>query len=126
VRPVIAVYAIRNTVNGRCYIGATRDLRTRLMGHRADLRRGACQWTDLQADWDRDGAEAFTFDTLETFTRLHGVREREDYWIAEAARTGGIYNRCSRSSFHCKWFGVEPGKEWQSAAATTAGKTEAA
>lgn len=120
-RQTIAVYAIANTVTGRRYVGATRDLDTRLQAHRAAFRRGANRPVDMQADWDRYGPDAFAFETLEVFPSLGGVRESEDRWIAEATRTGGAYNRSPWSTFHSRWFGVEPGREWGAAAATTAG-----
>jgi group I intron endonuclease len=137
VRQTIAVYAITNTRTGRRYIGATRDLHTRMLAHKAALRGGRSATAGLQADWNTYGAEAFAFDTLEILPSIKGVREREDYWLGRATKEGGVYNRCPWSGFSES--GYDPGAvrpsaatiqeflaSLQSAAAMTAGKTEAA
>jgi GIY-YIG catalytic domain len=74
--PIAAVYAIRHRQTGRCYIGVTVDLRKRHLQHLADLRNGR-HLPELQADWFRDGPDAFEWLVLEA----DGSFEAENDWI---------------------------------------------
>lgn len=86
------VYAIRNRVSGRCYIGAAtkRGFSWRWRQHLIDLRGGYHGNTHLQAAWDKYGAAAFSFEVLEI---------RDDALVAEQAwldawfPTGLLYNQ---------------------------------
>lgn len=55
------IYAIRHTASGRIYIGSSKQIRTRLKEHLADLRKGAHRNCYLQATFDKYGSEAFHF-----------------------------------------------------------------
>lgn len=55
------LYLIRNTVNGRAYLGSSRDCLRRFSEHRSRLVRGAHVNAKLQAAWLKHGAEAFEF-----------------------------------------------------------------
>ena len=66
-RPM-GVYQIRNTVNGKLLVGASKDVPSMLNRHRAALRMGSHQNRELQKDWAEHGAEAFEFETLDTLT----------------------------------------------------------
>jgi hypothetical protein len=64
--PAAGIYAVRNTVDGMALVGAAPNLPGRLNRERFSLDTGAHLSAPLQADWDRLGAEAFTFETLDT------------------------------------------------------------
>jgi group I intron endonuclease len=89
-----AVYAIRCTVNGRAYVGRTRDLRARMGHHWTELARGVHYNRLLQADWDTYGAGAFSVEVLERHGPLCSTRLGEARWIAHFAAHGqdGCYN----------------------------------
>lgn len=60
------VYVIRNTVNGKCYVGGTTvSLRRRLSHHRSSLRRNQHPNGHLQAAWNKYGESAFVPEVLE-------------------------------------------------------------
>lgn len=60
------VYVIRNTVNGKSYVGGTTvSLRRRLNHHRSSLRRGCHPNRHLQAAWNKYGEAAFVPEVLE-------------------------------------------------------------
>lgn len=61
----MGVYRVRNRETGRCLIGSSRDVRARLNRHRMNLRTRTELIADLQADWDRYGADSFEFEVLE-------------------------------------------------------------
>ncbi len=56
---MIGIYAIRNRLNGECYIGSSRDIRRRWRNHRHELRRGVSEHTLLQRAWSLYGEECF-------------------------------------------------------------------
>jgi hypothetical protein len=66
------VYAIRNTANGRVFVGASLDLEGALNRQRFELRMRGHRDAALQRDWDQFGAEAFRFDVL------HTLKKRDD------------------------------------------------
>ncbi|MDD5309762.1 MAG: GIY-YIG nuclease family protein [Deltaproteobacteria bacterium] len=59
------VFAIRNTVNGKVYMGSSLNLHGPLNKHRFTLKMGSHRNTALQADWNAYGEDAFTFEILE-------------------------------------------------------------
>lgn len=61
----IGVFAIRNTLNQRVYVGGSRNLEGAMNRARFELTSGAHRNAALQADWKRFGAEAFRFDVLD-------------------------------------------------------------
>lgn len=75
------MYVIRNTVNGKVYVGSTqRSLRRRLSHHRSALRRGSHRNGHLQAAWNRYGEAAFVAAVLE-LVQSADVVAREQFWI---------------------------------------------
>ena len=60
------VYQIRNTVNGRVYVGsAAKSFKRRWAGHRRSLKLGTHCNRHLQAAWVKYSAECFVFEVLE-------------------------------------------------------------
>jgi hypothetical protein len=59
---------IRNTTNGKVFLLAGSDLPALLNRHQAQLRLGVHRNTALQNDWRGEGAEAFTFEVLDTLS----------------------------------------------------------
>lgn len=83
------VYAIKNTLDGKCYVGATTNAATREMGHRSALRHGKHHSARMQEAWDRDGEAAFRFIPLRECSRAESPALEERYmrlfrsWDAE-------------------------------------------
>jgi hypothetical protein len=61
----MGVYRIRNTANGKCFIGSARDVLGKLNGHRFQLRMKAHRNDVLQREWEEFGADAFVFEPLD-------------------------------------------------------------
>ena len=58
------IYEIRNTVNGKRYVGSTFSFQRRWRDHRWDLRRRGHRSQLLQRAWDKYGSSAFVFRPL--------------------------------------------------------------
>jgi hypothetical protein len=69
------IYVVRNTVEGKLLLGASRNLPASLNGQRAQLRFGGHRSRALQADWNRLGESAFTIEVLEELKPAEGSRE---------------------------------------------------
>ena len=70
--PPMGVYAIRNLATGSVQVLASRNVPGAINRARFELQNHGCRNRQLQADWDRYGAEAIRFETLEL------VRERTE------------------------------------------------
>jgi group I intron endonuclease len=77
------VYLIRNTVNGKVYVGSTVDLRVRLVDHFWELAQGKHRNGHLQNAWNKYGKFAFEFEILEDIDvdDILALRIAEEYWI---------------------------------------------
>jgi hypothetical protein len=64
-RPM-GVFQIRNTVNGKVWLGTSVDLPSILNRHRAQLGAGSHRNKALQQDWNSLGADAFALEILDT------------------------------------------------------------
>ena len=61
----MGVFAVRNTVNGKIYIGSARNLKSRWLTLKGQLDDRWFANAALQADWNTYGAEHFVFEVLE-------------------------------------------------------------
>ena len=61
----MGAYLIRNTANGKSYVGTSRDIQARMNRHLFMLRTGSEDILEMQQDWQEFGAEAFEFEMLE-------------------------------------------------------------
>lgn len=77
----ICVYAIENVLDGKVYVGATRNLKSRWNDHRKALNKGVHDAAALQVDWSANGRAAFRLVVLENLTDLADLPVREDHWI---------------------------------------------
>jgi hypothetical protein len=77
------VYAIRNTANGKLYVGsAALSFKERWRVHRSKLRRNRHPNSHLQAAWIMYGERAFEFVVLEKCSPSDCL-EREQWWMVE-------------------------------------------
>ncbi len=75
------VYVIRNTVDGKVYVGsAALCLVRRAAQHRNQLRRGKHINKHMQAAWGKHGGDSFICEVVEITTADKAV-EREQFWI---------------------------------------------
>lgn len=71
----MGVYQIKNHANGKVYLASSMNLDGALERERTWLSRGGFLNHHLQAEWKEFGAEAFTFDVLETLTPTDDPRD---------------------------------------------------
>jgi len=74
------VYAIRNTVNDKIYIGSSIDFGVRLRMHKHQLRKNKHHSILLQRAWNKYGAQSFSIEPIEYVTNEE-VLEREQVWL---------------------------------------------
>lgn len=62
----IGVYEIKNIINGKRYIGSTKDIDKRFKQHKVNLNNGSHLCLPLQRSWNKYGSDNFEFNTLVT------------------------------------------------------------
>jgi hypothetical protein len=66
------IFLITNTSNGKVLLGSSKNLHGPLNKHRFMLSSGRHTNTALQADWTKDGADAFKFEIVEV------IKQKDD------------------------------------------------
>lgn len=59
------IYWIRNRINGKFYVGSSKDIEKRFQQHRSHLNKGVHANRHLQGAWKQYGETAFNFEVLE-------------------------------------------------------------
>ena len=77
---ICGVYKITNKVNGKIYIGSSKDIYKRWKHHVCRLNSGKHVNSYLQNAWNKYGEDSFIFDIQEVCDENH-IREREQYYI---------------------------------------------
>ncbi len=85
------VYAIRNTLTGACYVGASANIAACLSARRRLLRTARRHCAALQAAWNADGAGAFECTVLELVAHRAQVPASVHYWRNTLCSLG-LYN----------------------------------
>ena len=75
------IYQIKNTLNGKCYIGSAVALQQRWAVHLSTLRRGKHYNLHLQRAFDKYGEAVFTFTILEYLEDSLQLILREQYCL---------------------------------------------
>jgi len=73
------IYAIKNIINGKVYIGLSTDIMSRFTYHKWKLKKGTHN-AHLQASWDKYGSDNFIFIVLEECNKEE-LSDREIYYI---------------------------------------------
>lgn len=96
------IFLITNTTNGKVLLGSSLNLHGPLNKHRFMLSTGSHLNSALQADWNKLGPDAFTFEIVEIvkpseepgFRMDTALAEREEAWLAKTQAVGERgYNR---------------------------------
>ena len=82
-----AIYAITNTLNGKRYVGSTKDFKRRIQQHLCLLRSNRHFNVHLQRAWNKYGEDVFRFDVVEMCVGKN-LFHREQLWIDHC----GYYN----------------------------------
>lgn len=86
------IYEVRNTVNGKAYVGSATTFRKRFNLHRRLLDRGEHHARPLQRAWKKYGPGAFVFEVLERVADLSILIEREQHWLDRRLAAKTAYN----------------------------------
>lgn len=80
---ICGVYAIKNSENGKIYIGSSTDIQRRYRQHIAKIVKGEHHSAKLQHDFNSYGRSAFRFSVVEVLWGEDAaiLREREQYYI---------------------------------------------
>lgn len=87
------IYAIRNKINGKSYVGSSGNFRMRWKEHRRRLRERRHHSPALQHAWNKYGEDSFDWVILELCERERAVLiAREQHWMDDLKSFGGGYN----------------------------------
>ena len=95
---VSGVYAIRNLLNGKVYVGSAVNIRLRWAVHQANLRAGKHHSRYLQNAWNKYGGNAFGFYVVE-LVAPKGLLSAEQRWLSvfNSFNPANGYNLCSQA-----------------------------
>ncbi len=108
------VYAWINLVNGKVYVGSSRNIPKRRAEHLRFLRNGNHHSPHLQAAWDSYGRDAFAFEVLEPVEDPIWLEARETTWML---RLQAFHKECGYNIARDGWTGAacEPTERRQQA-----------
>jgi len=86
------VYCIRRRSGGAVYVGCSSSIQVRWERHLAALRRGAHENPLLQAAFNEDGPDGFSFEVLEEVADARGYADAERRWIETLGAAGNLFN----------------------------------
>ena len=94
-RPM-GVYRIRNTQNGKSYIGFSIDLEARINRQKAELKFGSHRNAELLGEWQSFGESAFEFEILDELAPDENAKENPaeelriltEMWIHKLEKSG--------------------------------------
>ena len=90
-RPLSGIYKITNQLNGKCYVGQSKNVYEREVEHFTALRRKRHPNKQMQKDWNKSN-RGFRFDVIE-WCGLNDLNEREKYWIEKLNTIEEGYNQ---------------------------------
>jgi len=79
---VSGVYKIENVLNGKVYVGSSKDIYTRFYQHKNLLNKNKHHCRYLQHSWNQHGEKSFTFEIIEiTNQEQKTLQTREQYYM---------------------------------------------
>ena len=75
------IYCIRNTFNGKVYVGSAVDVCDRIYTHRRDLNARKHHSIHLQRAWSLYGDNQFEFFLIELVEDVEDLIDREQHWM---------------------------------------------
>ena len=77
---MVGIYRIKNLIDNKVYIGQSKNVQSRLDGHKSCLKNNRHINTHLQNAYNKYGEENFKFEIIEECQEAK-LTEREQYWI---------------------------------------------
>lgn len=78
---ISGIYSITNKINGKIYIGSSKNIYCRKTQHYSELRGRYHENIFLQRSWNKYGEENFVFNLIEEVSDVTKLYEREQYYI---------------------------------------------
>jgi len=78
---MMAVYTIKNILDGKMYIGSSIDIERRKRQHLNSLLKNEHHSIHLQRAWNKYGKDNFVFEILDSNVTKENLREKEKEWI---------------------------------------------
>lgn len=94
------IYKITNTVNGKIYVGSSKDISKRISKHKWQLVRKVHENTKLLRSWEKYGEECFEFSILEYVEDLSILLVREQHYITTLDTCSLGFNICPTAGSH--------------------------
>ena len=89
---ICGIYMIKNTINGKIYIGKSFDIKKRWSNHKYELNKGVHVNNHLQRAWNKYGEDSFEFSIVEKCNE-DDLSNKEIYWIKEMDAYHNGYNQ---------------------------------
>lgn len=89
---MMGIYAIRNKINGKAYVGSSQNMRRRVEEHFQALSSGKHQNYNLQQAYDFYGAHNFAPETLEVVEKADLLDKCEQRHLDRQLAGSGAYN----------------------------------
>jgi predicted GIY-YIG superfamily endonuclease len=83
---ICGIYEIRNSVNGKRYVGGSADINKRIRAHLLRLRKKLHGNHELQSDFNKYGEKMFGYGVLEKCSE-NMLAARENHWITSCKST---------------------------------------
>jgi group I intron endonuclease len=77
---MVGIYIIKNLLNNKCYYGSSKNIETRWLKHKNELKKGKHINIILQRAWDKYGSDNFSFEVVEECDE-NILLEREQYYL---------------------------------------------
>lgn len=87
---VSGIYKIINTIDSKCYIGSSKNIKDRWRRHKKDLKNNCHHSIILQRSYNKYGDTNFSYEIIET-CEIDRLLEREQYYIIELEPIYNIY-----------------------------------
>lgn len=87
--PVPGVYAIKNNVNGKIYVGSSINMESRQKHHIKSLNNNKHHSSRLQSEWNKYKSNSFTFYLCERIDDVSLLLDQEQLYIEK-------YNACDQ------------------------------
>lgn len=94
------VYAIRNKITERVYVGSSMNIEKRKKDHFRRLSSGTHHCRHMQNSFKKYGVEKFDFEILDVCLSLGECRDRENHWIKELRACDRRYGYNIRPDAH--------------------------
>jgi len=78
---ISGIYKIENKLNGKVYIGSSKNIKQRFRQHLSDLKNNNHHSIHLQRSWNRYGKNNFEFSIIKEITYKNDLLTNEQYYI---------------------------------------------